>query len=191
MLVVGAALLAAVAGAIFVRWGQPQLGNGSLVGVGDGMTWANDGVEDTRMLVRGRPVATITATFSIRNEGHLPFTVHGLDLDPAEQGNWPAHWLSKQHVTFVPTFPRDGQKATPAREVTLSPDEEATIYWSLDMACQPPLSEHASTEIDTLRFSVSWLGVPTTRELPLKLPITFVGDEGTARPVPSHDCTGE
>jgi hypothetical protein len=42
-----------LAGATFVWWGNPRLGEGSLTGPGDGMSWANDGVEDTRIVVRG------------------------------------------------------------------------------------------------------------------------------------------
>ncbi len=180
--VAAALLLVALAGAVVGWWGHPRLGEGSLVGVGDGVTWANDGVENTRMLVRGRRVATVSATFSIRNEGHLPFTVHG--LDPADSDTWPS---AQQQVTFLPGLPRDDERTAPVRQVTLDPGDEATVFWSLDMRCQPPLPEDSSGEMDSLRFRVSWWGIRATRELPLERPITFVGDS-TSRAMPSDDC---
>jgi hypothetical protein len=44
--------------------------------------------------------------------------------------------------------------------------------------------------MDALRFRVSWLGVTTTRELPLRQPVTFVGD-GTSRPPPNAGCASD
>jgi hypothetical protein len=181
-LTVAIALVVAVAGGIAVWWGQPRLGDGGLVGTGAGMTWANDGIDNTRMIVRGRSVATVSATFSISNDGHLPFTVHGLDV--TDMGDW----LARQEVTFVPGLPgMDDNAPLPAREVTLRPGTQATVLWSLDLACQPPLSSGGSMSIVALRFRVSLLGIPTTRELPLERPITFVGDPAVDR-VPSTDC---
>ncbi|MBB3097870.1 hypothetical protein FHR83_005554 [Actinoplanes campanulatus] len=168
-------LLAAV-----VWWGRPRLGAGSLVGLGNGMTWANDGVKDARMLIRGRPVDTVTATFSIRNDGRLPFTVRGLDL--ADAGTW----FDRQQVTFLPGLDAEDGNATPAREVTLSAGDEARVFWSLDMACQPAMPEGGTREITTLPFEVSWWGFTTTRELALDLPITFVGDDIGRPPAPSE-----
>jgi hypothetical protein len=169
-LTIAAAVVAVAAlAASFAWWGQPRLGAGGLVGIGTGMTWANDGVENTRMLVRGRPVAPVTATFSISNDGHLPFTVHGLDVSGLG-------WLEKQQVTFVPGMVGMAQNSTPVRQVTLRPGTQATVYWSVDLPCQIPLSEGNRTDIDALPFKVSLLGISTVRELPLAQPITFVGD---------------
>ena len=145
------------------------------------MTWANDGVETTRMLVRGRPVATVTARFSIRNDGHLPFTVHGLD------GAELVDWLSRHQATFAPDHPAIDEKVGTLSQITLRPGDEAIVFWSLDMACQPPHAEGSSLEIRALRFRVSWLGIRTTRELPLEKPITFLGDSTTSAG-PSADC---
>ncbi|WP_188122305.1 hypothetical protein [Actinoplanes lobatus] len=176
-----AAALVLLAGAAVVWWGNPRLAPGSLVSLGNGMTWANDGVKDTRMLVRGRPVATVTATFSIRNDGRLPLTVRGLDLADAEP------WLAQQRVTFLPGLSAEDGNATPAREVTLSAGDEARVFWSLDMACLPAMSEGSSREIASLPFQVSWWGFAATRELALDQPITFLGDDIGRPPVPS-DC---
>jgi hypothetical protein len=126
-LTVAVTLLLVLMGAGFVWWAHPRLGEGSSVGIGDGMTWANDGVEDTRVLMRGRPAATVSARFSIRNDGRLPFTVHGLDR--AESGNW----LSLQQVTFGPALLDDDEQATPVEQVTLNPGDEASVFWSLAM----------------------------------------------------------
>ncbi len=183
-LAVATVLLVGVVGATFAWWGNPRLGEGSLIGPGDGMSWANDGVENTRMVVRGRPAATVSATFSIRNNGHLPFTVHGLDVADT------IPWFEKQQVTFVPGILGFDRTATPVKQVTLSPGDEATVLWSLGMACQPGLSEGNSMSITTLRFRVSWLGIGTTRELPLERPITFVGDN-KSQPMPGADCTSD
>ncbi|HEX8347010.1 MAG TPA: hypothetical protein VF657_20070 [Actinoplanes sp.] len=58
------------------------------------------------------------------------------------------------------------------------------------MACQPALPADGFVHIDALRFRVTWLGIPTIREMPLEHPITFVGDD-TSRPPPSPDCAGD
>lgn len=181
-LAVATVVLVGAVGATFVWWGNPRLGEGGLVGPGDGMSWANDGVEDTRMVVRGRPAATVRATFSIRNDGRLPFTVHGLDVADM------IDWFSKQRVTFVPGAQGLDATATPVQRLTLGPGEEATVLWSLDMACQPGMSEGSYMTIDALRFKLRWLGIGATRELPLERPITFVGDD-KPQPPPSADCT--
>lgn len=183
--VVAVALIIALACALVVWWGRPRLGHGGMLALGDGMTWANDGVENTRMLVRGRPVATATAKFSIRNDGHLPFTVHGLDTS-----QWAGDWLTKQKATFVPGFPGEEKTAAPVGQVTLGPGDEATVLWSLDMHCQPPMSEGQSMGIGALRFRVSWWGISTARELPLEQPITFVGDN-TSQRLPGQECASD
>lgn len=172
-----------LAGATFVWWGNPRLGEGSLTGPGDGMSWANDGVEDTRMVVRGGSAATVRATFSVRNDGHLPFTVYGLDVADM------IDWFAQQQVMFVPGVLGFDGTEPPRKQVTLSPGEEATVLWSLDMACRPGMSESSSMSIDTLRFKVRWLGVGTTRELSLDRPITFVGDD-QPQPAPGAGCGG-
>ncbi|GAA0448122.1 hypothetical protein Aca07nite_73140 [Actinoplanes capillaceus] len=176
-----AAALVLLAGAAVVWWGNPRLAPGGLVSLGNGMTWANDGVSDTRMLVRGRPVDTVTATFSIRNDGRLPFTVRGLDLADAEP------WFAQQRVSFLPGLDAEDGNATPAREVTLNAGDEARVFWSLAMACQPAMSERDTRELTTLPFEVRWWGFTATRELALDRPITFVGDDIGRPPVPS-DC---
>ncbi len=38
------------------------------------------------------------------------------------------------------------------------------------------MAENSFTTIDFLRFRMSWLGIATTRDLPLERPITFTGD---------------
>jgi hypothetical protein len=146
------------------------------------MTWANDGVEDTRMLVRGRPVATVSARFSIRNDGHLPFTVRGLDVT-----GFGGNWLTKQKVAFVPGY---DATAAPAEQVTLSPGAEATVLWSLDLRCQPPLLAGSFMHIDFLPFEVSWWGIPATRQVPLPRPITFAGDD-ISRPLAGPECADD
>ncbi|GLW35195.1 hypothetical protein [Actinoplanes regularis] len=167
---IAAVLLVAAAGATsFAWWGNPRMSEGGLIGPGEGMSWANDGVTNTRMVVRGRHAATVTATFSVRNDGHLPFTLHGLDVDTFE-------WLSHQQVTFEPGIPGFNGSATTTKQLTLAPGEEATVHWSLTMTCQPPPSEGGFITIDFLRFRLSWLGIATTRDLPLKQPITFTSD---------------
>jgi hypothetical protein len=180
-------VLVALAGAVtgVVWWGAPRVGDGSVVGPGDGMTWANDGVEDTRMLVRGRPVATVTATFSIRNEGHLPFTVHG--LESVESGDW----ISDQHVTFGPAVFDTESDATPVRQVTLRPGDEATVFWSLDMPCQLILAEGSFRNIDAFRFQVSWWGISATRELALQRPITVLADDKSSTTAPNGGCVSD
>jgi hypothetical protein len=95
--------------------------------------------------------------------------VHGLDVDTVE-------WLSHQQVTFVPGVPGLGEPATALQQVTLAPDEEATVQWSLTMTCRPAMAENSFMTIDLLRFRVSWLGIGTTRDLPLPRPITFTSD---------------
>ncbi|MBO3739521.1 hypothetical protein [Actinoplanes flavus] len=174
-------LLVAGAAAAIVWWGRPQLGEGGLIAAGDGMTWANDGVANTRMLVKGKPVDTVTATFSIRNSGRLPFTVHGLDAADSDD------WLSRQQVTFIAGHPGEDANATPRQQVTLGPGDEATVFWSLDMHCRPPLAEGVRGELDALRFRVSWWGFPASRALELEQPITFVGDDVPA-PQPGPEC---
>lgn len=178
-----AAVLVALACAVFAWWGQPRLGDGSIVAPGPGMAWANDGIENTRMVVRGRPVATAAARFSIRNDGHLAFTVHGLDVADT------TGWLSKQHATFAPG-PGEDRNAPGSARVTLDPGDEAAVYWSLDLACRPALPADGFVHIDALRFRLTWLGIPTTREMPLEQPITFVGDD-TSRPPPGPDCADD
>ncbi|KHD75685.1 hypothetical protein MB27_20840 [Actinoplanes utahensis] len=167
--VIAAVVLVAAAGATFVWWGNPRMGEGSVIGPGEGMSWADDGVTETRMVVRGRHAATVTATFSVRNDGHLPFTLHGLDVDTVG-------WLSGQQVTFVPGVPGFGEPATARNQVTLAPGEEASVPWSLTMTCQPTMAKSSFMTIDVLRFRVSWLGIATTRDLPLERPITFTSD---------------
>lgn len=161
------ALLAAV-GATFVWWGNPRMTEGGMIGLGEGITWANDGLTDTRMLISGRHPATVTATFSIRNTGHLPFTVHGLDVDTFA-------WLSQQQVTFKQVT--DGsESATAQKQITLAPEDEATVQWSLTFTCRPSIAEGGYVTIDVLRFDTSWLGLHTTRELPLTRPISITSD---------------
>ncbi|MFC7533034.1 hypothetical protein [Actinoplanes sp. GCM10030250] len=146
------------------------------------MSWANDGVTDTRLVVRGRPVGTLTATFSFRNDGRLPFTVHGLDVSDT------IDWFEEQQVKFVPGVSGFQDDTTPLTTVRLTPGQEATVLWSLDTACQPSMAENSFMTIDALRFKVSWLGIETTRELPLERPLTFVGDD-QSQPLPSAECT--
>jgi hypothetical protein len=184
-MVTAVVVLVALAGAGAVWWGAPRVGAGSVVGPGEGMAWANDGVEDTRMLVRGRPVAAVTATFSIRNEGHLPFTVHG--LESVESGDW----ISDQHVTFGPGVFDAEPNAAPVGQVTLRPGDEATVHWSLDMPCQMILGDGDSRDIDALGFQVSWWGISTTRELALQRPITFVGDDKSSTVTRDGGCVSD
>ncbi|AEV81193.1 hypothetical protein ACWT_0180 [Actinoplanes sp. SE50] len=73
----------------------------------------------------------------------------------------------------VPGFDKS---ATALKQVTLAPEEEATVQWSLTMTCQPTMAEGSFITIDSLRFRISWLGIATTRDLPLDRPITFTGD---------------
>jgi hypothetical protein len=167
--------------AVFIWWGKPRLGEGGVVGPGAGMSWANDGVDNTRMVVRSGTAGTVTATFSIRNDGRLPFTVHGLDVANRNA------WLSKQQVMFVPGIPGFDEAVTPLEQLTLDPEEQATVLWSLDMACRPTMSEGSFMSINSLPFKVTWFGTSTTRELPLEQPITFVGD-GKPEPPESADC---
>jgi hypothetical protein len=174
-------LLVAVGGGALAWWGSPSLGDGGLIGPGDGMSWADDGVETTRMVVHGRPADTVSATFSISNQGHLPVTVRGLDVSEL------VGWLQGQRVSFVPGILGFDGAATPRDQVTLGPGEVATVLWSLDMSCWPGLSAGSTMTVDTLRFRVSWLGVGTTRDLPLDRPITFVGDD-KPQPAPPADC---
>ena len=54
--------------------------------------------------------------------------------------------------------------------------KEATVPWSLTMTCQPAMAKGSFMTIDVLRFRASWLGITTTRDLPLELPITFTSD---------------
>lgn len=183
--VVAVVLGVAVAVAAVGWWGHPRLAPGSIVGLGDGMTWANDGVEDTRMLVRGRPVGTVTATFSVHNDGRLPFTVHGVD-----RSGWAGTWLTEQRVTFERGPSGDDSGATPVGQVTLNPGDQATILWSLDLRCQPPLSAGTVFDIDALPLRVSWWGIPTTRRLALAKPITFAGDD-IPRPLPGEECADD
>jgi hypothetical protein len=145
------------------------------------MTWANDGVDNTRMLVRGRAADTVSARFSIRNDGHRPFAVHGLEVTESE------NWISQQRVVFGPGY-LDDENVTPVEQVTLSPGDEAIVFWSLDMPCPLLMSEGSSMDVDALRFEVSCLGARSVRELPLERPITFLGDD-TAPPAPSAHCT--
>ncbi|WP_328475112.1 hypothetical protein OHA21_17530 [Actinoplanes sp. NBC_00393] len=168
-LVIAAVVLVAIAGATFVWWGNPRMGEGSVIGPGEGMSWAHDGVTETRMVVRGPHAATVTATFSVRNDGHLPFTMHGLDVDKVG-------WLSHQQVTFVPGVPGFNKSATALKQITLAPEEEATVQWSLTFTCQPAMADNSFMTIDFLRFKISWLGIATTRDLPLERPITFTSD---------------
>ncbi|MEU4159756.1 hypothetical protein [Actinoplanes sp. NPDC026670] len=180
----GCAVLVVLAVSAGAWWGRPRLGEGSLVAPGTGMSWANDGVEDTRMIVRGKPAATVTATFSIRNDGRLPFTVTGADRSDA------GVWLSRQQVTFIPGLPVDGPDPTPVRQVTVEPGDEARLVWSLDMRCQPPLADGAFMSVEAIPLTVSTWGVPASRELVLERPITFAGDTTTTTMLPG-DCAGD
>lgn len=184
LLVSGAVAVIAVIASGFVWWGSPRVAAGSVVGPGSGMSWANDGVTNTRLVARGRPVATLTATFSLRNDGHLPFTVHGLEVSDT------IDWFEKQRVTFVPGVSGFQDDTTPLTSVTLAPGQEATVLWSLDTACGPDMAENSFMTIDALRFDVSWLGIESTRELPLEQPLTFVGD-GKSSPLPGAACAGD
>ncbi|MEU4218346.1 hypothetical protein [Actinoplanes sp. NPDC026623] len=179
--VIAAVLLVAAGGGTFAWWGSPRLAEGGLSGPGKGMSWADDGVETTRMIVRGKPADTVSATFSISNQGHLPITVGGLDLTEM------AGWLHGQRVAFVAGYQDFGEVSAPRDRVTLGPGEVATVLWSLDMSCWPGLSENSTMSVETLRFRVSWLGIGTTRELSLERPITFVGDD-RPQPAPPADC---
>ncbi|HWS31642.1 MAG TPA: hypothetical protein VN408_02750, partial [Actinoplanes sp.] len=165
-----AAVLLAAAGATFVWWGNPRMTEGSVTGPGEDMSWANDGFTNTRMVLKGSHPATVTATFSLYNDGNLPFTVHGLDVDTVE-------WLSRQQVIFAPGFAGFDNGATPMKEVTIAPGEEATVQWSLTMTCLPSIGEGGFTTIDHLRFDTSWLGIPAVRDLPLDQPITITADQ--------------
>lgn len=167
--------------AAFVWWGSPRLAEGDLVAPGAGMSSVGDGVTDPRMMVRGRPVDTVSATFSIRNDGPMPFTVRGLDVT-----NMVA-WLTRQRVAFVPGTPGSGSTATPLKRVTLKPAQQATVLWSLDMACQPIIAEGGTMTIDSLAFEVSWMGLGTSRAIPLRRPIAFTTDSAP-QPMPGPDC---
>ncbi|WP_433830787.1 hypothetical protein ACQP2E_11775 [Actinoplanes sp. CA-015351] len=168
-LIVVVVVAVALAAGLGAWWARPRVAEGSLIGAGDGMTWANDGVEDTRMLVRGRQTGPVTATFSIRNDGRLPFSVEGLDV--SDEGDW----LAQQTVTFVAGLPGDDPTVKPVDRITLGRGEEATVNWSMDMSSAESLGEGDIVEIDALRFRLSWLGLPRTGELLLDQPITFVG----------------
>ncbi|MBB2940766.1 hypothetical protein FB565_000470 [Actinoplanes lutulentus] len=169
-LLVLAVLAAVLIAGIVAWWGRPQMGEGSVYGSGENMTWADDGVDQTRMVVRDRSHGDPTATFSIRNDGRLPFTVHDLD-DSGED-----FWFAQQRVAFKPGIDlSDSSMANADPEITLAPGEEATVLWAIDMTTAPSMAEGDIREIDTFRFTVSWLGIPATRELRLPKPITFVG----------------
>ncbi|MFD1374163.1 hypothetical protein [Actinoplanes sichuanensis] len=183
LLAIGTVALIAVLASGLVWWGSPRMAEGSVTGPGAGMTWANDGVTDTRLVARGRPVATLTATFSLRNDGRLPFTVHGLDVSDT------IAWFKKQQVTFVPGVSGFQDDTTRQTSVTLDPGQETTVLWSLDTACQPTMAENSYMTIDALRFRVSWWGLTTTRDLPLDRPLTFVGDD-KPQPLPGAECAG-
>ncbi len=103
-----------------------------------------------------------------RGSAATPVTVRGLDVDTVG-------WLSHQQVTFVPG-PGFSRSATALKKVTLAPEEEAAVQWSLTMTCQPTTAEGSFMTIEFLRFRISWLGIATTRDLPLERPITFTGD---------------
>lgn len=175
-------LVAALVGAVVAWWGRPRLAPGPSVAPGTGMTWAGDGFDNTRLVVRGRSVSTAAATLSITNEGNLPFTVHGLDTTDMTA------WLADQQVRFVPGIPDHAPGTTGSKTVTIAPGEHATVLWTLDLACRPPLQAGSTVSIRVLPIEVTWLGIiSTTRELALKQPITFAGDD-VSRPLPGSDC---
>ncbi|GAB7039402.1 hypothetical protein JCM9533A_32520 [Catenuloplanes niger JCM 9533] len=176
-----ALVVALAAGAAGFAWlARPRLAEGSMLSPGAGFTWANDGVEDTRMLLRGRPVPVASARFTVRNEGRVPVTLTGLDTS----GQLP--WTAGQRVTFQPGPAGVAPETPPVDRIEVAPGGEAIVNWSLDLACRPVLT-NAHLDITTLPLRVRTLGLSRTYEFPLRYPMTFAAAP-VADPGPTADC---
>ncbi len=148
---------------------HPRVAAGSFWGGGDDFRIAEDGIADTRYVLKGDEGSFLA---SIRNDGRVPFTVLGLDT--ARAG------LFMTLGGFQPDPFRPGKgigdmTLPTQRRVTLGEGEEAGIL--LRFKVDPCVFMHAGSHSDTtaLHLRVRQAGITTTQSLPLELPLTIRG----------------
>ncbi len=148
---------------------HPRVVAGSFSGGGDDFRIADDGIADTRYVLKGDRGAFLT---SIRNEGRVPVTVLGLDT--ARAG------LFMTLGGFQPDPFRPGKgigdlTLPTQRRVTLGEGEEAGIV--LRFKVDPCVFMQAGSYFDTheVHLRVRQAGITTTQSIPLEPPLTVRG----------------
>jgi len=177
---VGLLSVAALVAAWIAVGTNPALAPGSFFGPPpSGARIANDGVADTRLVMQAEPGRTYAVVLSLRNAGRVPFTVlgdaeenplvHGISLygDPYADGYGDRTWTSADE------------------RLALGPGEEAGIVVEVGAPECVPYAEGGYAEFETLQLRVRQLGLTTTQEVPLDLPLTLTGTTPAGAPLPA------
>ncbi len=146
---------------------HPGLETGSYSQTGAGINQISDGYVSTRYLVHAQPGARAELLVSVRNAGRLPVTLTGL----AEEQT--AVRLQARFATL--DYSRPIQLGQPThRQVTIEPGQEAAVFIGVDAGeCGQGPGDLMSFE--TLPLRVEVLGLTTTQQVPLNLPLTLAG----------------
>lgn len=151
-----------------LRGGHPELSRGSVTMTPAApVRVANDGIEDTKYVLDSDG-AEGELRFSLRNDGSDPVTVLGLAAPEAGPAYGPWSYLG-----LKPFGPLDGPSwdGTGPGPLTLEPGAEALVVLRARLSPCVPWSAGAGTITDTVPLRVRQLGITTTQELPLPLPL--------------------
>ncbi|GAB3592272.1 hypothetical protein GCM10027446_12610 [Angustibacter peucedani] len=167
---VGLALVLLV---VWAWWGHHrQLSQGSFTLAPAGLTTADDGLEDTRWVMKDGEGATASLVVSVRNDGPFPIRLLGPAVDDAGGVS------TTLDVGFAPADVRGGgsshEQADYRDELTLPAGQEAGVRVEISTGtCR--LSKGSFQQFDAVPLRVSQLGMRSTYRLPLRLPIAVVG----------------
>jgi hypothetical protein len=173
VLVAVAVLAAATAGA--VRWhaaaGRPTLVAGSSAGPDSGVTWANDGLENTKLVLDPVPGSDHTIVVSVRNAGSAAVTIRSLEWAVPPRGwDWSAG---------PPEFARPSAVLTPAQggsptdaflplPVTVPRGREVALRLDVHVpACGYVIAEGGWSSFDGVTLDVTQRGVSSVQHVPV------------------------
>ena len=153
-----------------------------MFGPGEGIEVANDGVSDTRWVVRPAPDKRFTLTTSVGNNGRVPVTIERLARDRQLLG-----WVVKASYA---TYDRRGRVAQsgPIRDVTLHEGEWIEVRLTFQIPhCWHFYGEGGFTWLDALRWRTRALGVGGVSETRVadEMPLTVLAQKVGTRPA---DC---
>ncbi len=175
-------LLATGVATWLVAANRARLSDGWMYGPGDGIEVANDGVTDTRWVVRPAPDKTFSLTTSVSNHGRVPITIERLARDRQI-----LRWVVE--ATYV-GYDHRGRvdRSGPIRDVTLRQEDWLEVHLTFQMPhCWDFYGEDGFTWLDSLRWRTRALGVGGVSETLVvpDLQLTVLAQKAGTRP---SDC---
>jgi hypothetical protein len=182
VLIAVAVLAGGAAGVVWwqVASGRPTLVAGSSAGPDSGVTWANDGIENTKLVLDPVPGSDHTVVVSVRNAGSAPVTIRSLEWVVAERG-WDWGWgppeFARASAVLIPPqggSPNDGFLPLP---VTVPRGREVALRLDVHVpACGYELAEGGWSSFDGVTLDVTQRGVSSVQHVPVfAKPLVVVG----------------